>query len=130
MDTATVGLYFVFELVRNVCLLMDDSVVSKIIFACVDVVFLIVLNLHRTTSGFSTIFRLYTIISFCQTLTTLVYKILNKHSEWLTYFNISVAAVDAVIVALIVGREILAFFRSKRFAEAMNKKLIIGQKTI
>ena len=127
MESTGAGLYFVSELVRNICLLMDDTLTSKIIFACLDVVFLVMLNLQRTTTPSSTFFRFYTIVSLCQTTTNLVYKIMDRYPEWLTYLNISVASVDAVVVAVIVGSELVMFFRSKRFTEVWNSKLISGK---
>ena len=123
------GLYFVSELIRNVCLLLDDSIVSKVIFACIDIAFLVILNLQRTTSMLSFWFRFYTFVSFCQTMTTLVYKILDKQPEWLSYLNISIASVDAIVVALMLGSELITFSQSKRFADAMNRKQILGSKT-
>lgn len=127
MESTAAGLYFVSELVRNICLLMDDTLTSKIIFACLDVVLLVMLNLQRTTTPSSIFFRFYTIVSLCQTVMNLVYKILDRYPEWLTYLNISVASVDAVVVAVIVGSELVTFYRSKRFTEVWNSRLTSGK---
>ena len=129
MESGAVGLYFVLELVRNVCLLMEDSLTSKIVIACLDVAFLIILNMQSTTATSSILFRSYTIVSFCQTCTNLVYKILNIYPEWLTYLNISIASVDAVVVAVLVGSELAVFFRSKRFTKVWNSTLVVNHKT-
>ncbi len=124
MDTAVVGLYFVTELVRNVCLLIDDSLISKVIFTCLDLLFLFVLNVHTGKMRLPLLFRIYTVVSIFQTSSAVVCRILDNQPEWMLYLNISIASIDAIVVATILVLELTALLRRKAFAEAAQKPLV------
>ena len=109
MDTAVVGLYFVCELVRNVCHLMDDSVTSKIVFACLDIVFMVLFYFQMHGLRYAKLLRLYSFISFSQSMTSLACQILKKDPEWLTYWTISIIVIDIIVLVLVLGDEILTY---------------------
>lgn len=109
MDTAVVGLYFVCALVKNVCHLMDDTMTSKIIFACLDSVFVALFYFQMQGFRYAMLLRTYSVISFFQSILSLIFKFMRQNPEWLTYWTISVVAIDIIAIIVVLGDELLTY---------------------